>query len=101
MKIVLFSTLLFLFSLVSLSLVEFINIPSQINVFEGEGQSIDINYPYKIISSYEEDDPVVDIINLNGSKNKVSEIKIVPLKQGQTDLEVKLLGFLPLKKLKV
>jgi len=99
-RFTLFFTLVFLVSIIFFNFIEFMSIPSQINIFEGEGQSLSINFPYKIFEN-EEEDPIIDIIKINDGNGEESDIKIVPLKKGKTNLEIKLLGFLPIKKLQV
>lgn len=98
-KFILFSTLVFLFSTVFLNLVEFMSYPNQINIFEGEGHSLHIKYPFKVLGDSE--NPIIDIININDEKGEEKDIKIIPLQRGKTSLEIKLLGFLPIKKLEV
>ncbi len=98
-KFIMFTTLVFLFSMFFLNLVEFMSFPSQINIFEGEGHSLDVNYPFKLLADKE--NPIIDIININDDNGKEKDMKIIPLQRGKTSLDIKLLGFFSIKKLQV
>ncbi|SHJ48758.1 SpoIVB peptidase [Paramaledivibacter caminithermalis] len=98
-RIITLSILFFFFGLVFLNLVTFLYYPTKIDIFEGEGHVLNIKYPFEIIDN--EDNEIVEISVENNPEDKKNQVKIVPLKNGKTNLEIKLLGILPIKKLAI
>ncbi len=98
-RIIIFSVFFIFFGFIFLNVAEFLYYPVQINVVEGQGQILDIKYPFNIINS--EDNQIVEISKKNDEAKNKSQIKIIPLKKGRTNLQIQLLGILPIKKLEV
>lgn len=98
-KIITFSTIFVFLGLVFFNLATFLYYPAEINIFEGEGQVLNIKYPFKVTNS--KDDKIVEISVEEDGEENTNKVKIVPLKNGKTNLEIKLLGILPIKKLAI
>lgn len=101
-RTIFFSILVLLLGYFTFNVVDFLRYPSQINVIEGKEQVFDIKYPFKISSGKK--DKIINInndVSIKESINTSNKIKITPLKRGKTNLEIKLLGLVPLKKLEV
>ncbi|SKC72306.1 SpoIVB peptidase [Maledivibacter halophilus] len=98
-KIITFSILFVFFGLVFFNIATFLYYPTEINIFEGEGQVLNIKYPFKVTNS--QDDKIVEISVEEDGEDKGNKIKIIPLRKGKTNLEIKLLGVLPIKKLAI
>lgn len=83
----------------SYSFYEIFHYPEEIKIFEDEKHPLAIRFPFKIDKN-KTDHSVLQL----AQKNEVFDtntLYINPLKIGQTDIQVKLLGFFPVKKLKV
>jgi stage IV sporulation protein B len=98
-KIITLSILLFSFSFIFFNIARFLYYPTEINVFEGEGKVLNIKYPFKV--TYSEDDEIVEISVAKDNELNKNQIKIIPLKKGRANLQIKLLGVLPIKNLSV
>ncbi len=98
-RVILFCALSLLLSIVFLNFIEFLSYPTQINMLEGKGQVINVKYPFRIDNGNENN--IIDISNDSGEEKRSSEVKIMPLKEGKTNLEIKILGILPVKSLEV
>ncbi|WP_432665205.1 SpoIVB peptidase [Wukongibacter baidiensis] len=98
-KIIIFTVLAMFLSLVSFNVAKFIYYPAQINIFEGEGRILDIKYPFEITNN--EEDEIIEISVEDDNDEKNNKVKIIPLKNGKTNLQIKLLGILPVKKLEI
>ncbi|MDK2918925.1 MAG: stage sporulation protein [Candidatus Petromonas sp.] len=94
-----FCILFLVLCIVSITFIRFLSYPSQINVIEGKNRILNIQYPFKLMEDNK--DNIISISNGTNKTSRQSKVKIVPLKRGETNLEIKLLGILPVKTLKV
>lgn len=98
-RIIIFSIFLIFFSLVFFNVARFLYYPAQINIFEGEGRILNVKYPFEVTNN--EEDEIIEISTVDDNEEDKNQVKIIPLKNGKTNLQIKLLGILPIKKLEV
>lgn len=98
-RIILFSILILLCSIILINFIEYLNYPNQINIIEGKRHVIDIKFPFKI-NAYK-NNKIIDISNRKDTYKDENTVEIIPLKIGKTNLEINLLGILPVKQLEV
>ncbi|MDF2546454.1 MAG: spoIVB [Anaerosolibacter sp.] len=78
---------------------EIIQFPTELRLFEGESQSLNVKFPLKAENKQDTNN---SIRLINHEKNKDNQsISLNPVKLGKTDIQLKLLGVLPIKTLSV
>lgn len=77
---------------------EIVQFPSELKIFEGESQSLDIKFPLKIMSKDGKNN-VLQLVNLG--KKDTNSIHLSPLKLGKANIQLKFLGIVPIKNLTV
>ncbi|QZY57476.1 SpoIVB peptidase [Crassaminicella profunda] len=83
----------------SYSFYEIFNYPEEIKIFEDEKHTLDIKFPFKF-DTQKIDNSVLQLLQ-NNKHSDTNTLYINPLKIGQTNIQVNLLGFLPIRKLQV
>ena len=78
---------------------EIIQFPSELKIFEGESQSLSLNFPLKAESGNDVNN-IIHLVNQDND-NKNRSISLNPIQLGKTDIQLKLLGVVPIKTLSV
>ncbi|QEK12162.1 SpoIVB peptidase [Crassaminicella thermophila] len=93
-----FIVVLFTF-IYSFTLKEIVNYPNKIRIFEDEKHVLNIKFPFQI-DTKKLDKSILELLSQKENHNS-NRIYINPIKTGQTNFQVKLLGIIPIRNVKV
>ncbi len=83
----------------SLQLSQILFYPSSIKIIKGENKNLSISFPYTLDENSDEN--IVNAIYSEGTNNLTNSLILSGVDKGNTNLEVKLLGLIPVKKYSV
>lgn len=83
----------------SLQLSQILFYPSSIKIIKGENKNLSISFPYTLDENSDEN--IVNAIYSEGTNNLTNSLILNGVDKGNTNLEVKLLGLIPVKKYSV
>ena len=75
--------------------------PDKINVIKGENKSLNILFPFSLASIQEKEDVVKTTYNQVENQTLKKSYKLNGIDEGETNFQLKLLGFIPVKDFKV